>query len=115
MATYEENARQIHKSGNNCAVSVYKAFADKLNISTNEAGIIAPKPRSEGGKCGAYLAGVHILNELKPEAVPEFEKQFVELYGHTECALLLASKKKLGKNCNDFVGETAKILDNLLQ
>lgn len=111
---YEDSARTYHRNGNNCAMSVYAAYAEKLGISPEEAVRIAPKPRAEGGKCGAYLAGVHILSELKPEAVPEFEKRFEEMYGNTECAKLLFSKKKLGKNCNDFVGDTARVMEELL-
>lgn len=65
-----------HRNGNSCSVSLFKAFADKLGISEDEAAKIAPPPRSEGGKCGGYLAGRKMLEMLKPETVEEFEKAF---------------------------------------
>lgn len=46
----EESARAVHKSGYNCSMSVYSAYAKKLGISEEEARKIAPKPRAEGGK-----------------------------------------------------------------
>ena len=49
---YEEQARKNHKSGFNCAQSVFVAFAQELGMSPVEAMQAAPKPRSEGGKCG---------------------------------------------------------------
>ena len=52
MASYGESARKLHANGNNCAASVYQAFRD---VNTTGDGK-APKPRSEGGKCGAVLA-----------------------------------------------------------
>ena len=74
---YEENARKNHKNGFNCAMSVYVAYCDKLGISPELARNTAPKPRSEGGKCGAFLAGKKILEQLKPEAVTDYEQRFI--------------------------------------
>ena len=78
---HEEQARKNHKSGFNCAQSVFVAFAEELGVSPVEAMQMAPKPRSEGGKCGAYLAGQALLRRLKPEAAEAFEKAFVEANG----------------------------------
>ena len=111
---YEEIARANHKNGNVCSVSLFKAFADKLNLSEEEAAQMAPAPRSEGGKCGGFLAGRKLLEEIKPEAVEEFEKIFMEQNGDNLCASLIAKRRLQGKNCNDLVGETAKILESLL-
>ena len=110
----EESARAVHKCGYNCSMSVYSAYAKKLGISEEEARKIAPKPRAEGGQCGAFLAGKKILEQLKPEAIPEYEKRFVELNGHTECGKLLMSHKKLKKSCNDFVGDASRLVEELL-
>lgn len=41
--------------------SLFKAFADKLGMSEEEADRIAPAPRSEGGQCGGLLAGRKLL------------------------------------------------------
>lgn len=112
----EENARAEHRKGNNCAISVYLAYAEKLGLSAEEALKAAPKPRAEGGKCGAYLAGMHIMERLKPEAAAEFDKRFKELNNEeTACAKLLMARRKTGKNCNDLVGDSARILEELLQ
>lgn len=114
MTTLEENARAYNKSGHNCAMSVYTAYAEKLGISEDEAKRIAPRPRAEGGKCGAYLAGIKVLEKLKPEATEEFDRRFVELYGHTECSKLIMLNG-LHKNCNNYVGDAARIVEELLE
>lgn len=46
-------------------------YADALGLTPEQARKAAPKPRSEAGKCGAFLAGKKILEQLKPEAVGE--------------------------------------------
>ena len=53
----EETARNKYRNGNNCAVSVYSAFYDKISG-------MAPMPRSEGGKCGAVLSAEKVLSQL---------------------------------------------------
>ena len=111
---YTENARANHRNGNSCSVSLFKAFADKLGISEDEAAKIAPPPRSEGGKCGGYLAGRKMLEMLKPEAAEEFEKRFFEQNGDNMCASLIMKRRLQGKNCNDLVGETASIIESIL-
>ena len=111
---YEETARANHRNGNTCSVSLFKAFADKLGISEDEAARIAPAPRSEGGKCGGLLAGRKLLETLKPEAVGEFEKLFLEQNGDDKCASLILKRRLQGKNCNDLVGETANIIESIL-
>ena len=112
----EDNARAEHSKGNNCAISVYRAYAEKLGLSADEAMKVAPKPRAEGGKCGAYLAGMHIIEQLKPEAAAEFDRQFKELNNdETACAKLLMARRTTGKTCNDLVGDAARILEGLLK
>ena len=111
---YEEKARANHRNGNNCSVSLFKAFADKLDISEEEAAQMAPAPRSEGGKCGGYLAGRKLLEKLKPEAAEGFEKRFHEQNGDDRCAELIMKRRLQGKNCNDLVGETAEIIESML-
>ena len=111
---YEEIARANHRSGNSCSVSLFKAFADKMGMSEAEAARFAPPPRSEGGKCGGFLAGRKMLEKLKPEAVEEFEKSFLEQNGDNMCASLIMKRRMQGKNCNDLVGETANIIESLL-
>ena len=98
---YEENARNNHRSGFNCAMSVYVAYADELGLTTEQARATAPMPRSEGGKCGAFLAGRKILEQLKPDAVEGYEKSFIEMNGQTECSRLVAAHGVLRKSCND--------------
>ena len=111
---YEEIARANHRNGNNCSASLFKAFADKLGMTGDEAAKVAPAPRTEGGKCGGFLAGRKLLGMLKPEAVEEFEKCFLEQNGDNECAGLIAKRRVQGKNCNDLVGETADLIESLL-
>lgn len=110
----EENARLNHRNGSNCSASLFKAFADKLGMSAEEAARIAPAPRSEGGKCGGFLAGKKLLEMIKPEAAEEFEKRFLEQNGDDKCASLIMKRRLQGKNCNDLVGETANIIESIL-
>ena len=111
---YEEITRANHRNGNNCSASLFKAFADKLGMTGDEAAKVAPAPRTEGGKCGGFLAGRKLLGMLKPEAVEEFEKRFLEQNGDNECASLIKKRREQGKNCNDLVGETAGIIESIL-
>ena len=50
----------------------------------------------------------------KPEAVPEYERRFIELYGQTECTKLLSSQNRLRKSCNDYVGDAARLVEEAL-
>ncbi len=111
---YEEIARANHKNGNSCSASLFRAFADKLGMSEDEAVNIAPAPRSEGGKCGGLLAGKKLMEMLKSEAAEEFENRFLEQNGDDKCATLIMKRRLQGKNCNDLVGETAGIIESIL-
>ncbi len=111
---YEEIARANHRNGDVCSISLFKAFADKLGMSDDEAADIAPAPRSEGGKCGGLLSGKKLMEMLKPEAVEEFERLFLEKNGDDKCASLIMKRRLQGKNCNDLVGETASIIESML-
>ena len=111
---YGEIARANHRNGNSCSASLFKAFADKLGMSEDEAVKLAPAPRSEGGKCGGFLAGRKLLEMIKPEAVEEFEKRFLEKNGDNQCVGLIVKRRLQGKNCNDLVGETASIIETMV-
>ena len=108
---HEVNARANHKSGCNCGQSVFASFADELGLTRDESMRISPKPRSEGGQCGAYLAGRALLSRLKPESVSAFEERFRALNGATECRRLRGA----GKTCNDYVGDAARLVEALLE
>ena len=60
MNNHEEIARENHKKGNNCSVSLHNAFLEDCNLSKD-----FPMPRSIDGKCGALLTAIKILNERK--------------------------------------------------
>ena len=103
---HETTARINHRSGYNCAQAVTVAFADELHTTPIRAMQAAPKPRSAGGKCGAYLAGLQVLNDLKPEAASAFTEKFLAETGSTEC-------KVLRGKCNDMVGCAARLVEEL--
>ena len=63
----------------------------------------------------AYLAGKKILEQLKPEAIREYDRRFIELNGMTECKRLLKSQGASLKSCNDYVGDVASIVEDLLE
>lgn len=102
---HETIARRTHRRGIGCSQSVYSSFKD---INKHSSG--APVPRSEGGKCGAVLAGEKVLREMGTGQIELFEKRFKEKFGTLKCFELLNS----GYDCNDFVGEAAAIVDALI-
>ena len=106
MKNHEEKARTYHKQGNNCSTSINNAFVKDLNISKDY-----PMPRSIDGKCGALLTSLKILKEMGQESkIQEFEDEFINKFGYNKCLDLM----KHGRKCNDYVGECAKMLDNIL-
>lgn len=103
---HEEKARLNHKMGNNCSVSLHNAFSEDLSLSTD-----FPMPRSIEGKCGALLVSLKILKELNCEdSIEEFEKRFINKFGYTKCMELVTH----GRKCNDYVGECAKMIDQII-
>ena len=103
---HEEKARLNKSMGNNCSVSLYKAFSEDLELSQD-----FPQPRSIEGKCGALLVSLKILKELNYEdKQEEFEKEFINKFGYTKCMELITH----GRRCNDYVGECAKMLDEII-
>ena len=105
---HERSARINHRSGYNCSQAVTAAFADELHLSPITASKSAPKPRSAGGKCGAYLAWLALLNELQPEMMGVFAERFEKENGSTEC-------KVLRGRCNDLVGCAARLVEELIE
>ena len=107
--SHETSARNNYRSGFNCAQSVFTAFAEEIGLPPAEAMQAAPAPRSEGGKCGAYLAGAALLAQLRPEAAAAFRERFLEENGAVECGKL----RKMGKPCSDLVGSAARLTKEL--
>lgn len=107
MQDYESIARSNHKSGMNCAIAVYNA----LNLN-NPNSSNPPRPRDNGGVCGAVLAAEQTIREMggTDDDVAEFEKRFTEKYKHLKCGELLGFLK--GK-CNDYVGSAAAIVADM--
>ena len=107
--THETTARMNHRSSYNCSEAVTAAFASDLHLSPIIASKAAPKHRSAGGKCGAFLAGLQVLNELKPEAMGVFRERFEAENGSTDCSKL----RNAGIPCNDLVGSAARLIEEL--
>lgn len=107
MTDYETIARTNHRSGMNCAMAVYDALGMNNANKTNP-----PRPRGEGGKCGAVLAAEQTIREMggTEEDVAEFDKRFTEKYGHLTCAEL---RGFLSGKCNDYVGEAAALVGQM--
>ncbi len=107
MNNHEEEARKNHKKGNNCSVSLHSVFEKEYKLSKD-----FPMPRSIDGKCGALLTAIQILKEIGHEdKIEEFEKEFIRKFGYTKCLDLVTH----GRKCNDYVGEAAKMLDEILE
>lgn len=107
MGKYEERAKELKANGNNCSVSLYTAFKEGIELDGN-----IPAPRSLDGKCGALLTAIKILKETgNQEKVEEFEKRFIEKFGYNKCADLI----KNGRRCSEYVGEAAKMLEEIIK
>ena len=112
---YEKTAREtFHRDGANCSQAIAGAFSDKIGLTPEKAMEITPAPRSIEGKCGAILGAEMILDKLGIDKKAELEEQFIKYNGTLECKKLLASKEKLSKNCHDYVGDAARILNSLI-
>ena len=100
---YEQTARNNHKNGMNCAMAVYTALGgEKSN---------APKPRAEGGKCGAVLAAEQIIRERDLGDPAKFDNEFLAMFGSLRCADLRGIMRG---RCNDHVGTAAMIAGSRL-
>ena len=109
----ETKARTFHRSGSNCSMSVMRTYADELGIDEDRSASEAPKPRSDGGKCGAYLAALEILGRIAPDKASDFETGFIALNGSNLCAILKGASGKNGKNCNDYVADAVNLVAEL--
>ena len=107
MIDYETIARSNHRSGMNCAMAVYAALG-----MNNPNKTMPPRPRDNGGYCGAVLAAEQTIHELggTDEDVAEFERRFIEKYKHLKCGEL---RGFLSGKCNDYVGEAAAIVGQM--
>lgn len=106
MKNHEEKARDYKKQGNNCSKSINMAFIEDCEISNDY-----PAPRSIDGKCGALLSSLKILRETGHEdKIEEFEKEFIRRFGFSTCIDLMRKDRR----CNDYVGECARMLDEIL-
>ena len=105
MIDFETIARSNHRGGMNCSMSVYDALC--MGDASNKTE--APRPRSEGGKCGAVLAAEQYIREHggTAEDIEEFEKKFISRYSYLTCADL---RGKATGQCNDYVGAAASIV-----
>ena len=81
-----------------CSQAVYESLG--LN---NPNKTTPPAPRGEDGKCGAVLAAEQTIREAggSQSHIDEFEKRFIEKFGHLKCSDLLGA---LNGECNDYVG-----------
>jgi len=104
MIDYETIARTNHRNGMNCASAVYDALG-----MNNPNQTTPPRPRGEGGKCGAVLAAEQTIREMggTEEDVAEFDKRFTGKYKHLKCGEL---RGFLSGKCNDYVGNAAAIV-----
>jgi hypothetical protein len=107
MIDYETIARRNHSSGMNCASAVYDALG-----MNNPNQTTPPRPRDEGGKCGAVLAAEQTIREMggTEEDVAEFDKRFTDKYQYLKCGEL---RGFLSGKCNDYVGNAAAIVEQM--
>ena len=107
MSNHENEARNLKTQGNNCSKSLHTAFIKDTNINAEY-----PEPRSIGGKCGALLTSLKILDETGyGDKKEEFEKEFIKRFGYNKCIELMSYERR----CNDYVGESAKMIDEILE
>ena len=107
MIDYESIARSNHRSGMNCALAVY----DSLSMN-NPNKTTPPRPRENGGMCGAVLSAEQTIREMggTDEDVVEFERRFTEKHKYLKCGQL---RGMLAGKCNDYVGTAAAIVADM--
>ena len=106
MMSHESKARELKTQGNNCSTSLHNAFSEDTKLSED-----FPAPRSIEGKCGALLTALKILKETgHADKIEEFEKEFIKRFGYATCRDLMTHERR----CNDYVGESAKMIDAIL-
>lgn len=106
MDKHEEEARKLKEQGLLCSDALYRAFSKDYKLSPN-----FPAPRSIDGKCGALLTALFILKETGNEdKCEDFEKWFLETFKYSKCVDLMSYERR----CTDYVGESAKMLDKIL-
>ena len=103
---HEKEARELKSQGNNCSRALYLTFKKDTNMSDNY-----PEPRSIDGKCGALLTALKILDDTgNSDKKEEFEKEFIKRFKYSKCIELMTYERR----CNDYVGESARLLDEIL-
>ena len=99
MIDFETIARENHNYGMNCSNAIWDAFKYEYELQGEP-----PKPRSEGGTCGALLTGIKILKDTGNEdKVEDFTKAFIDRFKYTKCKDLILHKRV----CNDNIGFVA--------
>ena len=63
-----------------------------LNVNENPGSF--PAPRSDGGKCGAYLAAVKLLQDMGIEKTDSLEAEFIRRFGSLKCGDLRKSGQR---------------------
>ncbi|MBQ3415465.1 MAG: hypothetical protein IJH39_09025 [Clostridia bacterium] len=107
MSEFEDKARELKRCGNNCSVSLYTAFKEKLGLRG-----VAPQPRSSEGQCGALLTAKKILEETGyADKIDALESEFVKRFGYSKCVDLMSYDRR----CVDYVGECAKMIEEILK
>ena len=107
MNKHEKQSRELHKQGNNCSFSLYSAFLEDSKLDGE-----IPLPRSIEGKCGAVISAEKILKEMgKEKDIELFEKEFISEFKYLKCIDLM----KADRRCNDYVGKSAQIVDEILK
>ena len=107
MSNHETDAKELKNNGKNCSDSLYSAFSKDTKLSENY-----PAPRSIDGKCGALLTALYILEETgNSNKKEEFEEEFVRRFKYSKCIDLM----KYEGRCTDYVGESAKLLDEMIE
>ena len=106
MEKHEKMARELFKQGKDCSTSLHTSFSKDTELSKDY-----PAPRSVEGKCGALLTAENILKQKGcQDKIQEFEKEFIKLFKYTKCSDLM----KFERRCNDYVGESANLVDKYL-
>lgn len=106
MNKYEENARKLKEGGLLCSDAVFSVFENELNLKGSP-----PAPRSIDGKCGALLTTEYILKSIgREDLIDEYNNYFINKFGSSKCLELM----KKDRRCNDYVGESAKYISDII-
>lgn len=115
--TSTDKINKLFSEGNSCLKSVFLPYSEELGIKPIEALEIISIPFAGINTCGAVLGAIKVLELKYPNSEihkEKFIKEFKNIYNASICRDIKSNLKKSNKSCTLLVGDTALILENII-